>query len=97
MNLRLNMEAAQLVVGAAILDPRFRDQLIDDRAGALRAVDGLPVAPDHVRLMPQDRRALGLIRADSLQDFALGVERLRRSVQPAQVRQPAASGELLFG
>ena len=41
----LNMEAAQLVVGAAILDSRFRTELLQSRDRALRTVDRLAVAP----------------------------------------------------
>ena len=35
VNFSLNIKYAQLVVGAAILDPRYCRQLLDDREGAL--------------------------------------------------------------
>ena len=93
----LNMEAAQLVVGAAILDSRFRKELIENPVKALRTVDRLPVAPAHVRLTAGDRRALAAIRATDLQEFAVGVERLRRTMRPARVARPAPHEEALVG
>jgi hypothetical protein len=95
----LNMESAQLVVGAAILDSRYCRRLIDDREGALRAVDRLEVAPPHVRLTAADRRSLAAIPAGSLTEFARGIERLRRTVPPTthRVRRPIAFEEALAG
>lgn len=73
----INLEAAQLVVGAALLDARFRRTLIEDRSRALREVEQQPAAPKHVRMTEDDRLALASIKARSLTEFALGVERLR--------------------
>src|SRR5688500_15472361 len=97
MNMNLNMEAAQLVVGAAILDSTFRGQLFDDRRAALKSVERLPVAPSHVRLTAQDRRLLTSIQATDLQQFAVGVERLRRSVRSNRVSRPAPFEEAMVG
>jgi hypothetical protein len=93
------MEAAQLVVGAALTDSRFRDQLIGERERALRSVDGLAVTPGHVRLTAGDRRVLGAIVAGDLAEFARGVERLQRTLRPAHrpALQPADVGEALAG
>jgi hypothetical protein len=93
----LNPEAAQLVVGAAILDPRFRQDLLENRAKALRSVDRLSVAPDHVRLTAGDRRTLAAIRATDLQQFAVGVERLRRTLRPGRTVRPLSHEEALVG
>ncbi|MGH2355718.1 MAG: hypothetical protein ACRDI2_05940 [Chloroflexota bacterium] len=82
----VNMEAAQLVVGAAILDPRFCRLLLSQRAKALAEVERQPSAPNHVRLSRQDRQALGAIRAGTLAEFARGVERLRTTVTPTPLR-----------
>lgn len=95
--MRVNMESAQLVIGAAIIDSRFCDQLLQDCAVALRAVERLPVAPKHVRLSSGDRRALQAIRADSLTEFARGVVRLQRVVQPRRLRRVDAIDEALVG
>jgi hypothetical protein len=73
----INLQAAQLVVGAALLDARFRRTLIEDRSRALREVEQQPSAPKHVRMTEDDRLALASIKARSLAEFALGVERLR--------------------
>jgi hypothetical protein len=83
VSLKLNLEAAQLVVGAALTDSRFREQLIGERERALRSVDGLAVTPGHVRLTAGDRRVLGAIAAGDLAEFARGVERLQRTLRPA--------------
>ncbi len=91
------MESAQLVVGAAILDSCFCDQLLQDRARALRSVERLTVAPKHVRLSSGDRRALQAIRADSLAEFARGVVRLQRVVQPSHLRRLDDLDEALVG
>jgi hypothetical protein len=91
------MEAAQLVIGAAILDPRYCAQLIKDREGALAAADRLPGAPRHVRLSGRDRQILASIKAESLDEFARGVERLRRTLSPAPVSGPATIEEFLVG
>ncbi len=91
------MESAQLVVGAAIIDSRFCDQLLQDRASALRSVERSTVAPKHVRLSSRDRRALQAIRADSLTEFARGVVRLQRVVQPSDGRRVDAIDEALVG
>ena len=93
----MSMEAAQLVVGAAILDPRFCQELLENRGKALRAVDRLPVAPDHVRLTAGDRRALAAIRATDLQEFAVGVERLRRTIRPGHTARTASHEASLVG
>ena len=93
----MNMEAAQLVVGAAILDPRFRQELLENRGKALRAVDRLAVAPAHVRLTAGDRRALAAIRATDLQEFAVGVERLRRTIRPGRTVRSASHEAALVG
>jgi hypothetical protein len=101
VSLTLNMESAQLVVGAAILDPRYCRRLLDDREGALRAADRLAVAPAHVRLSPADRRSLAAIPASSLTEFARGIERLRRTVPSTttthRARRPVAFEEALAG
>ena len=73
----INMEAAQLVVGAAILDARFRSTLLKDRTRALQQVEQQAGAPPHVLMTAQDRQTLGAIPARTLAEFALGVERLR--------------------
>jgi hypothetical protein len=93
----MNMEAAQLVVGAAILDPRFRQELLENRGKALRAVDRLAVAPAHVRLTAGDRRALSAIRATDLQEFAVGVERLRRTIRPGRSARSVSPEASLVG
>lgn len=95
--LNLSMEAAQLVVGAAILDSRFRTELLQNRDRALRTVDRLAVAPAHVRLTAGDRRALAAIQATDLQQFAVGVERLRRTIRPGGAARPASHEERLVG
>ena len=95
--MNLNMEAAQLVVGAAILDSTFRGQLFADRMGALKAVERQPAAPSHVRLTAQDRRLLASIQATDLQQFAVGVERLRRSVRATGISRPAPFEEAMTG
>ena len=91
------MESMQLVVGAAIIDSRFCDRLLHDRTGALRSVERLPAAPKHVSLSSSDRRALQAIRADSLTEFARGVVRLQRVVQPSGIRRVDAVNEALVG
>lgn len=93
----LNIEAVQLVVGAAIIDQRFCDQLLRDRERALRAVERLPVRPRHVRLSAADRRALEAIRGQSLVEFARGVERLRRTVQSPAAQHTAPPGDAIVG
>jgi hypothetical protein len=81
-------EAAQLVVGAALLDPRFCGRLLRTPTAALAVVERQPGAPQHVRLTDADRRALGALRARTLQEFARGVERLRRTVSQAGLAAP---------
>ena len=76
MAINLNMESAQLVIGAAALDRRFRKLLLTDPDRALRKVGAVPVVPTGSRLTEHDRSALGSIRAGSLAEFARGVERL---------------------
>ena len=78
----LNFEAAQLVVGAALLDRRFARELLHDRAHALQAVAALPIAPQGIRLTEDDRQALGAIRAETVQDFARVVSRLCGPIRP---------------
>lgn len=71
-------EAAQLVVGAAVLDTRYCALLVEQRVRALDEVVLLPSAPEHVRLTTLDREELMAIRARTLREFALGVVRLMR-------------------
>jgi hypothetical protein len=92
----LNPEAAQLVVGAAIVDARFCDRLLNRRAQALAHVNHLPEVPDHVRLTAEDRKALNNIPAATLAEFARGVERLRLTVIPGKLRRPLAD-EVVVG
>jgi hypothetical protein len=87
----LNIEAAQLVTAAAIVDRRFARQLLSARGKALQEVEHLPGAPQGVRLTDEDRLLLGSIRAASLQQFAQGVERLCGGVRALPPRQPAAA------
>jgi hypothetical protein len=87
----INFEATQLVVGAALLDRRYRRALLQDRGRALSAVHTQPCAPNVPPLSVEDRLALGSIRASSLREFALGVERLRAGTRAAQA-QPARGG-----
>jgi hypothetical protein len=86
----INMEAAQLLVGAAILDSRFCRQLIDDRNQALDDLEAQPCAPRGIRLTQEDRLAFTSIRARSLREFAVGVERLRSVVRPAHTESAFA-------
>lgn len=79
-------EGAQLVVGAAIVDARYRRLLLRDRGKALCEVGRQAGAPASVRLTANDRLALGAIPARSLAEFALGVER-QRMVLPAVAAQ----------
>ncbi|MDQ3701577.1 MAG: hypothetical protein M3442_11760 [Chloroflexota bacterium] len=71
-------EAAQLVVGAAVLDTRYCALLVEQRARALEEVVLMPSAPAHVRLTTPDREELMAIRARTLREFSLGVVRLMR-------------------
>lgn len=72
----ISMESAQLVIGDAALDTRFRKLLLTDPDRALREVAAAPVVPAGSRLSDDDRRVLSAIRADSLSEFARTVERL---------------------
>ena len=93
----LNCEAAQLVVGAAVLDPRFCARLFRDREEALKAVDRLPGTPPHLHLTAYDRKTLAAIKADTLVEFARAVERLRHAVPPPGRHEPAAREEIRVG
>jgi hypothetical protein len=73
----INMESAQLVIGAAALDARFRKLLLTNPDRALREVTARPGVPSGSRVSEDDRRVLATIRAGSLSEFARGVERLR--------------------
>ncbi len=73
----MNMRFAQLVVGAALIDRRFNSQLLRNRAEALAAVHQHDCAPDDLEPTEEDRRLLSSIRARTLTEFALGIERLR--------------------
>lgn len=87
----VNMEAAQLVVGAAILDARYRRLLLNDPVRALRSIERQSTRLARVRLTSQDRLALVAIRARTLAEFGRGVERLRAqaAAQPQSVVTPA--------
>jgi len=76
MAININMESAQLVIGAAALDARFRKLLLTNPDRALQEVTDRPGVPSGSRLSDDDRRTLGTIRAASLSEFARGVERL---------------------
>ncbi len=86
----LNVESAQLIMAAAIVDRRFARRLLRARGKALREVEQFPGAPEGVRLSDEDRLLLGSIRASSLQQFARGVERLCGDVQALPQPLPAA-------
>lgn len=73
----VNIEAAQVVVGAAILDATFCNLLLTRRAEALSAFHRQPCVPKGVRLSSRDVAALTAIRARNLAEFARGVEALR--------------------
>jgi hypothetical protein len=73
----MNMQFAQLVVGAALIDRRFSSQLLRSRSEALAAVTQHACAPDDLEPTEEDRRLLSGIHARTLAEFALGVERLR--------------------
>lgn len=75
-DMALTMESAQLVIGAAALDARFRKLLLSNPDRALLEVTARPGVPSGSRLSDDDRRTLGTIRAASLSEFARGVERL---------------------
>jgi hypothetical protein len=77
----INMESAQLVIGAAALDARFRRLLLTNPDRALREVTARPGVPSDSRVSEDDRRVLATIRAGSLSEFARGVERLRAASQ----------------
>ena len=71
--MRERSEAAELVVGAALLDARYCSLLLEAREQALGAAAGQPCAPAHVRLTAPERAALAAIPAATLQEFAQGV------------------------
>jgi hypothetical protein len=89
-------EAAQLVIGAALIDRQFAQLLLDDPAAALMQVESVPGAPRHLRLTDEDRRRLAAERMPSLEAFAGAVES-RRQVSWSDVnvrrapRQPDAA------
>jgi hypothetical protein len=87
----INFDAAQLVVGAAIIDARYRRLLMNDRSRALAEVTQDPCAGRGLRLTAQDRLELSAIRARDLREFALGIERSRRVVRAAPAAPAAAS------
>jgi hypothetical protein len=66
-------EAAELIMGAALLDARSCALLLEERARALGAATHQPCAPAHVRLTAPEREALVAIPARTLQEFAQGV------------------------
>ena len=74
----LNLEAARLVVGAALLSADYRELLLHDRRRAISRAERQPAAPTDVHLSEDDRMALRAIRASTLEEFARGVERLSR-------------------
>lgn len=74
----MNYEAAQLVVGAALISPRYRDLLLRHRQVALNSAERQPGAPEGLRVAEDDRKALRTIQAETLEEFARGVERMRR-------------------
>jgi hypothetical protein len=80
-------EAAQLIVGAAVLDARYCALLLEERA--LGAATCQPCAPTHVRLTAPEREALAALPARTLQEFAQGVEGASRSAGVRSLR-PAA-------
>jgi hypothetical protein len=83
----LSYEAAQLVVGAAALDGRYRRMLIGNRRRALNELSSLPGAPSGCQLSERDRAVLCAIPARTFAEFARGVERLcldRPGGTPAQ-------------
>ena len=80
-DMAINMESAQLVIGAAALDTRFRKLLLTNPDRALREVAARPGVPSGSRLSEEDRRTLATIRASSLSEYARGVEALHAGVQ----------------
>jgi hypothetical protein len=75
-----NIDALQVVIGAALLDTRYRAMLLADRREALDALATQPCAPA-VQLSPEERDALLAIPAASLAELAGGVRRLRGAAQ----------------
>jgi len=53
-------ETLQCIVGTAIVDSRFRQELLAQPASALRGFE----------LTPEEREAVGAIRASTIQGFA---------------------------
>jgi hypothetical protein len=92
----LNFEAAQFVVGAAVLDRRLAHMLLHDRVRALREIEALPIAPSSVRFSEEDRLLLGAVRANNVQEFARGVERMCGGIRPvcAPAAVPAADQDV---
>jgi hypothetical protein len=76
-------EAAQLIIGAALIDRQFAQLLLDNPAAALMQVESMPCAPRYVRLTDDDRQRLAAERMPSLEAFAGAVERRRRVVWSA--------------
>jgi hypothetical protein len=87
----LNFEAAQAMVGEAIINQGFARTLTRDRGRALRALATAPCIPHGARLTNEDRLVLGSIRASSVQQFARAVERLCGDVRPLPATRPAAA------
>lgn len=90
--MRERSEAAQLVVGAAVLDARYCALLLEERERALGAAAGQPCAPAYVRLTAPEREALRAIPAQTLQEFARGVEGNRLLAGERVQRPPRADG-----
>jgi len=83
--------AALLAVGVVLVEARYHRLLLRDRARALRELDRQSVVPTGVRLSAEDHRALCAIRAGTLAEFALGVERLTVAADLAAVPLELAS------
>ncbi|HEY8477678.1 MAG TPA: Os1348 family NHLP clan protein [Chloroflexota bacterium] len=60
----MSWEAIQAVIGQALVDREFRDQLLTAPAEAIRRFD----------LTPDERRVLGSLRARNLAEYASHVE-----------------------
>lgn len=74
----INMEAAQLVVGVAVLDSRYRKRLLSNPARAIAEVAQQREMPVSSRPSAADLAALSAIRARTLAEFAHSVEALSR-------------------
>ncbi len=85
-------EAAQLIVGAALLDARYCALLLEERDRALDAAVHQPCAPAHVRLTVPERETLAAIPARTLQEFAQGVTGDRLFLTGARTRRTRRAG-----